>query len=113
LSAALVLSLLPGGLGAAGRPKWTKAKAHFEVRAGRTYAVAVGKAKDANEALASATAEGRARADLLRLLQGKKPGADVQGQVRGAEVVETWRTGRGVVYVRVELDTSAGLAAPQ
>jgi hypothetical protein len=107
LIAALVLSLLPGSLWAFGRPRWTKAKPHFETRDGHVFAVAVGKAKDDNEALATAAAEERARAELLRFLQGKSPGADVSGQVRGAVAAAVWRAGRGVVYVRLELDTSA------
>ena len=100
----LVLCLSPGTLWA--RPKWTMAKPHFETRAGRVFAVAVGKAKDENKSLARVAAEDRARADLLRLIQGKSPSANVEGAVKGAQAVEVYDAGRGVVYVRLELETS-------
>lgn len=106
LAAVLALNVLSSVAWAAHRPKWTKAKPHFEMRDRRAYAVAVGRAEDANEALAAVAAEGRARADLLRLLQGRSPGADVEGEVKGAVVAEVWRAGNGIVYVRLELESS-------
>jgi hypothetical protein len=92
------------------RPRWTRAKPHFERRDGRLIAVAAGTAKDANPSLARAAAEDRARAGLLLLLQGKPPDADAQGWVRGAKLVDVYKAGRGRVYVRLELD-AAGLKA--
>jgi hypothetical protein len=103
----LALFALPDGSWAVARPKWTRTRPHFEIRNRRVFAVAVGKAQDANEALATAAAEERARASLLRLLQGKSPGADVMGEVKGARVVEVWRARGGIVYARLEVDTSA------
>ena len=99
-----VLCLSPGTLWA--RPRWTRAKPHFETRAGRVFAVAVGKAQGENEALARVAAEDRARADLLRLIQGTPPNASAEGEVRGARAVEVYDAGGGVVYVRLELETS-------
>ena len=97
-----VLCLSPSTLWA--RPKWTRAKPHFETRAGRVFAVAVGKAKDKNAALARVAAEESARADLLRLIQGKPPSASAEGDVKGAQAVEVYNAGLGVVYVRLELE---------
>src|SRR5437764_705745 len=98
-----VLCLTTGMLWA--RPKWTTAKPHYETRGGRVFAVAVGKAKDKNEALARAVAEERARAELARLLQGKPLNASVEEEVKGGRVVEVYNAGRGVVYVRLALET--------
>jgi hypothetical protein len=99
-----VLCLSPGTLWA--RPKWTRAKPHFETRAGRIFAVAVGKAKDQNAELARVAAAELARADLLRLIQGKPQGASVEGEVKGAQVAEVYNARSGVVYVRLELETA-------
>ncbi len=99
-----VLCLSSGTLWA--RPKWTGAKPHFELRAGRVFAVAVGKAKDTNAALARVAAEEWARASLLRLIQEKSQSASVEGAVKGAQAVEVYDAGGGVVYVRLELETS-------
>jgi hypothetical protein len=99
-----ILCLSPGTLWA--RPRWTRAKPHFETRAGRVFAVAVGKAKDQNTSLARVAAEDRARAGLLRLIQGKSPRASAEGEVKGAQAVEVYDAGNGVVYVRLELETS-------
>ena len=85
------------------RPRWTRAKPHFETRDGRRVAVATGKAKDPSRALARAATEEHARADLLRLLQGKPSGADVEGLVKGAQPTAVYERGRWV-YVRLELD---------
>ena len=62
--------------------------------------------KDKNEMLARIAAEDRARADLLRLIQGKSPDASAEGEVKGTQAVEFYNAGRGVVYVRLELETS-------
>ena len=96
-----VLCLSPGMLWA--QPKWTKAKPHFETRAGRVFAVAVGKAKDTNTALARVAAEDRARADLLRLVRGTPPNASAEGVVKGAQAVAVYDAGPEGVYIRVEL----------
>jgi hypothetical protein len=88
------------------RPRWTRAKPHFETRDGRRVAVAAGKAKDLNVSLARSAAEERARADLLRLLQDKPPFADVEGRVRLAAPAAFYDDGGGVVYVRLELDVT-------
>lgn len=93
------------------RPRWTRAKPHFELRDGRRIAVAAGYAKDADPSLARSAAEDRARAGLLRLLQGKPPDSAAEGWVRGAKVVDVYNAGRGRVYVRLELDATA-LKAP-
>lgn len=91
------------------RPRWTRAKPHFERRGGKTFAVAVGQAQDQKDrALARASAEERARADLLRLIQGKAPNASAQGQLNGAVPVQVYEAGKGTVYVRVELETASG-----
>jgi hypothetical protein len=68
--------------------------------------VAVGKAKERNAALARVAAEERARADLLRLIQGNPPRASAEGKVKGARAVEVYESWGGVVYVRLELETS-------
>ena len=101
-----VLCLSPGTLWA--RPTWTRAKPHFETRAGRVFAVAVGKAKDRNASLARVAAEDRARADLLRLIQGKSQSASAEGEVKGAQAVDVYDAGGGLIYVRLELETSSG-----
>ena len=101
---AAVLCLSPGTLWV--RPKWTRADPHFETRAGRVFAVAVGKAKDKNAALARVAAQDRARADLLRLIQGRPSGASAEGEVKGAQAVSVYNAGRGTVYVKLELATS-------
>lgn len=90
------------------RPRWTRAKPHYETRRGHKVAIAVGTAKDANLALARSTAEERARADLLRLLQGMPPLADAEGRVAGAVAAEVYKSGRRV-YVRLELDVTQPL----
>ena len=108
LIAALCLS--PGTLWA--RPQWTRAKPHFETRAGRIFAVAVGKAKDENASLSRVAAEDRARTDLLRLIQGKSPSANVEGEVKGAQAVEVYKKSNGVVYVRLELETAPQPPSP-
>lgn len=105
--ALIVMCLLPGAAWA--RPGWTKAKPHFETRFGRVFAVAVGKAKDANPALARAAAEARAREGLLKLVEGRPDAAFVQGSVQGARVAEFYTTWLGTVYARLELETAPAL----
>jgi hypothetical protein len=89
------------------RPRWTRAKPHFEMRAGHRFGVAVGMARDVNKPLARSAAEERARAELLRLLQNKPPFADVEGRVRGAFPAAVYESGADTVYVRLELDVTA------
>jgi|GEM_PF-1520566 len=92
------------------RPRWTRAKPHYETRGARRFAVAVGEATDKNIPLARSAAEERARADIARLIGGLPPGADVpKTQVKGAQAVAFYEAGGGRVFVRLELD--AGPAA--
>lgn len=51
-----------------------------------------------------AARQARGRADLLRLLKGQAPGSDVEGELSGAEVVDTFTTRDGRVYVRLEAE---------
>jgi hypothetical protein len=91
------------------RPRWTRAKPHFEHRGGKAFAVAVGQAQDQKDrALARVTAEERARADILRLIQGKPSSASASGQVNGVVPVQVYEASGGTVYVRVELEMPAG-----
>ena len=106
-AALIAVCLLPGAAWA--RPRWTKAKPHFETRSGRVFAVAVGKAKDANPALARAAAEARAREGLLKLIEGRPDAAFVQGSMQGARVAEFYITWLGTVYARLELETAPAL----
>jgi len=103
LAAAL---LLTAGAASASwlRPLWTRVKPHYETRAGRRYAVAVGRAQDQNIPLARSAAEERGRAALLRFLQNKPPFADLEGRVKGAVPAAFYEAGDGTVYARLELE---------
>lgn len=103
LGAAAIFSCLSTARAGLFSPRWTRAKPHYETRTGRRIAVAAGKAKDLNRALARAVAEERARTELLRLLQGKPPASNAEGLVPGARVAAVYESGRWV-YVRLELD---------
>lgn len=85
------------------RPKWTKARPHFEKRGEKRIAVAVGRAKAANLALARTAAEDNGRAALLKLIQGKGPAESGEGLVNGAQAVEFFEAAQDVVYVRMEM----------
>lgn len=85
-------------------PRWAKQKPRFMERGGRRLAVAVGSATTENQALGRSVAQDRARAALLRLLQGKPAGADAEGTLAGARVVNSFRTKGGRHYVEVEVE---------
>jgi hypothetical protein len=103
LAAAFLLSAASARAGWL-RPRWTRAKPHYENRGEHRYAVAVGEAKDLNISLARSAAEERGRAALLRFLQDKPPFADVEGHVKLASPVQFYDAGGGRVFVRLEME---------
>jgi hypothetical protein len=90
-----------GSPGQASVPDWTRLPPHLVVREGRLQAVAVGQAHAGNVSLARAVAEERARADLLRFLQGRAAEAEVKGLIAGAKVSNAFTSRRGRVYVEL------------
>lgn len=83
-------------------PAWTQEPAHFSRRGSRRVAVSVGRADAGGLALSRAAAEGRARAELARLLQGLPTGSEVSGPVVGARIRRTYTAKDGSVYVELE-----------
>lgn len=88
-------------------PSWARERPHFFDQNGRRFAAAVGRARIGNLALAQTAAQDRARADLLRLIQGKPAESRAKGTLRGARVTEIYASRNGQVYVRVEVDVDA------
>jgi len=88
-------------------PAWTREAPHFFDRDGRRFACAVGSAQVGNLALAHTAAEDRARADLLRLIEGGFPEGALSGTLSGARITDTFTSKRrGKVFVRVEVDAA-------
>jgi hypothetical protein len=99
----------------AGAPSWVNEAPHFFKRGGRTFASAVGRARIADLPLARSAAQDRARADLLRLLQGKTATGRVEGELRGARVTDSYQSKKDGVFVRLEIETAdpaSGISAP-
>lgn len=94
-----------------GAPKWVRAAVEGATDAegrradgddsGAVYGV--GRARMANQTLARATAENRARAAIARTLDGKKSGW-VEAELRGVEIVDHWTDpGSGAIFARARL----------
>lgn len=88
-------------------PAWTRERPRFFDRDGRRFASAVGSARIGNLFLARTAAEDRARADLLRLIEGGAPGRALSATLRGARMTDAFTSKkRGQVFVRVEVDAT-------
>lgn len=84
-------------------PAWVQEKPRFFQRDGVRFASAVGSAQIANAALAVTAAEGRARAELLRLIRGAEAVGEVQGSLPGARTTDSFTFKNGTVFVRLEV----------
>jgi hypothetical protein len=95
----------PVALARARLPGWARESPRFFNRGGRRFASAVGSARAENRALARVAATDRARADLLRFINGATAGEAITGELSGARVTNAYtsRT-RGEVFVRVEAE---------
>lgn len=90
--------------GGEGLPSWARERPHFFDQNGRRFASAVGHAQIGNLALARMAAQDRARADILRLIQGNSAASSAEGTLRGARVTDFFASRKGQVYVRVEAE---------
>ncbi|MFI5361815.1 MAG: hypothetical protein ACHQ49_07580 [Elusimicrobiota bacterium] len=94
----------PAAPAASALPAWTSEKPHFFDRGGRRFASAVGRARAGDAALARATAEDRARVELLGFLKGSTPGRYFEGVLSGAYMTDAFAAKDGAeVFVRVEI----------
>ena len=86
-------------------PAWVHESPHFLNHDGRRFAAAVGSAQADNPALARVAATDRARADLLKLIQGGEPGDALAGVLTGSRVTDAFASKtQGLVFVRVEVE---------
>jgi hypothetical protein len=99
------LTTIPPHVGA---PAWTQETAHYDRRGVRRFASAVGWARIGDPALAREAAEERARGELLRFLHGGPAVGAVEGPLAGARTTDFYAAKDGLVFARVEVETSHG-----